>query len=67
VTTIAADAEKLRALEEDVSRAWSAYHESTSSLGGSDYDQAEPASWLVLQNRLRQLDRRRRLLTVTDA
>ncbi len=63
MTTIAGDTAKLRALDEDVSRAWREYSEASRALSREDYEQSEPELWRALEARLRQLDRRRRVLT----
>lgn len=67
MTTIAADRDKLRELDEDTRRAWARYAERTSALDGADYDQAELESWTVLQGELKRLERRRRLLLAPSA
>jgi len=64
MTTIAPDAEKLRELDEEICRAWKAYHEQVHALSGDAYEQAEKESWTILQNELRRLKRRRKLLMV---
>jgi hypothetical protein len=64
VTTIARDKSRLRELDEDARRAWNAYRDRTQLLSGVEYELAERESWTVLQNELRRLERRRRLLTV---
>lgn len=67
MTTIAADAEKLRELDEDERRAWNEYHESVQELMGAEYERVEPESWDALQGELRRIDRRRRLLIAAAA
>ena len=67
VTTIAADANTLRQLDEDTRQAWLAYRERTEPLVGEPYDRAELESWTILQNELRRLERRRRLITIPPA
>ena len=64
VTTIAPDTIRLRELDEDTRRAWNAYRDRTLYLSGEAYDLAERESWTILQNELRRLERRRRLLNV---
>jgi hypothetical protein len=64
VTTIAPDPNKLRELDEDTARAWQAYLERLAPLDGEAYERTEHESWTVLQNELRRLERRRRLLDV---
>jgi hypothetical protein len=66
VTTIAPDTDKLRELDADVRRAWNAYRERLLELSGEDYERTEGESWVVLQNELRRLERRRRLLTIQN-
>jgi hypothetical protein len=63
VTTIAADAEKLRELDEDTRRAWESYQEKTRDLAGSEYDEAELDAWTDLQEELRRVERRRKLMS----
>jgi hypothetical protein len=63
VSTIAAGTEKLRELDDDTRRAWDAYRERTRTLAGESYEYAELESWTILQNELRRLERRRRLMT----
>jgi len=62
VTTIAADADKLRELDEDARRAWESYREKTRDLAGDDYDEAELDAWTDLQGELRRVERRRALM-----
>lgn len=64
MTTIAPDPTKLRELEEETRRAWNAYRERIRELSGEAYEEAERESWTMLQNELRKLERRRRLLGV---
>lgn len=64
MTITAPDPNKLRELEEDTRQAWRAYRDRTSALTGEEYERAESESWTILQNELRRLERRRRLLTV---
>lgn len=63
MTITAPDPNKLRELEEDTRRAWNEYRERIQTLSGDEYDQAETASWTILQSELRRLERRRRLLS----
>jgi hypothetical protein len=63
VTTIAPDAEKLRAIDEDTRRAWNAYNERLRELNGDAYERTEDECWSALQSELGRLERRRRLLT----
>jgi hypothetical protein len=63
VTITAPDPSKLRELEEDTRRAWNEYRERIQTLSGDEYEQAETASWTILQSELRRLERRRRLLS----
>ncbi len=62
MTTIAADAEKLRELDRDTRRAWSDYRDKTRTLVGVDYEDAELDAWTDLQVELRRLDQRRNLM-----
>jgi hypothetical protein len=66
MTTIAPD-KRVRELDEETRRAWNLYRERLTELSGDDYEMAERESWAVLQNELRRLERRRRLLTVPTA
>jgi hypothetical protein len=65
MTTIAA-ADKLRELDEDTRRAWTAYREKTRELSGEDYEREELDAWTDLQSELRRLERRRRLMIAGD-
>jgi hypothetical protein len=56
VATIAPDIEKLRELDDDVRRAWHDYYDHIQDLTGAEYEQGE----------LCRIERRRRLLTVTN-
>jgi hypothetical protein len=62
VTTIAHDADKLRELDADTRRAWSAYSDRLRELSGEEYEHAEDESWEELQIELSRLERRRRTL-----
>ena len=62
---IAHDAEKLRELDDDTRRAWSAYSERLRELTGDEYERVEDESWQELQRTLRSLERRRRTLNQT--
>ncbi len=62
MTTIAHDADKLRELDADTRRAWSAYNERLRELSGEEYEQAEDESWAELQTELTRLDSARRTL-----
>ena len=63
MTSIATDAEQLREIDEDIRRAWSAYREHLRDMRGADYEKVEDECWEELQDELRVLERRRRLLT----
>lgn len=65
MTTIAADAEKLRELDRDTRRAWSDYRDKTTTLTGDAYEDAELDAWTDLQVELRRLDQRRNLMNAT--
>jgi hypothetical protein len=65
VTTIAHDADKLRELDADTRRAWSAYSDRLRDLSGEEYEHAEGESWGELQTELSRLERRRRTLDQT--
>jgi hypothetical protein len=67
VTTIAPDTEKLRELDEDERRAWNEYYDNIQDLTGEQYEQVELESWDTLQGELRRIERRRRLLTVSNS
>jgi hypothetical protein len=60
VTAIAPDSDKLRQLDDDMRRAWTAYSERLRELSGEEYEQAEGESWTKLQSELRRVERRRR-------
>lgn len=62
VTTYVSDDIKLRELDAETRRAWNAYRDRTQWLRGEAYELAERESWTILQNELRRLERRRRLL-----
>lgn len=66
VTTIAPDTEKLRELDEDERRAWTEYYDNIQDLTGEQYEQVELESWDALQGELRRIERRRRLLNVSN-
>lgn len=63
MTSTATDAEQLREIDEDIRRAWSTYREHLRELSGPAYEDAENECWDELQDELRVLERRRRLLT----
>ena len=65
VTTIAPDTEKLRELDDETRRAWNEYNDSVQDLTGEEYEQVELDAWDTLQDELRQIERRRNLLSVT--
>ena len=67
VTTIAPDTEKLRELDEDERRAWTEYYDDIQELTGEQYEQVELESWDTLQGELRRIERRRRLLNVSNS
>ncbi len=62
MTTIAADADKLRELDRDTHRAWIEYREKTRALSGQAYEHAELEAWTELETELRRLERRRQLM-----
>jgi hypothetical protein len=66
VTTIAPDTEKLRELDEDERRAWAEYYDNIQDLNGEQYEQVELESWDALEGELRRIERRRRLLNVSN-
>jgi hypothetical protein len=63
VTTIAPDAIKLRALDEETRRAWTAYSERVRELIGDEYALVEDESWAELQEELGRLEDQRKTLT----
>lgn len=63
MSTIAYRTDKLRELEDDERRAWTAYREQIRELIGEEYELAEHESWEALQRELRSLERRRRSLS----
>jgi hypothetical protein len=65
MTAIAHDAAKVRELDADIRRAWSAYNERLRDLVGDEYERTEQDSWTQLQAELRRLERRRRALDST--
>jgi hypothetical protein len=67
VTTIAPDTEKLRELDEDERRAWTEYYDNIQDLTGEQYELVELESWDTLQGELRRIERRRRLLNVSNS
>jgi outer membrane protein assembly factor BamD (BamD/ComL family) len=64
MTTYISDqqARKLADLDERTRQAWTAYNESLRDLQGKDYEEAEDASWVRLQKRLKQLEDERALV-----
>ncbi len=62
MTAIAPDVDKLRKLDDDTRRAWTAYSERLRELSGEEYEQVEHESWTKLQSDLRRVERRRRSL-----
>ena len=66
MTAVAHDDEKLRELDADTRRAWSAYSQRLRELSGDEYERAEDESWEELQSELRRLERRRRTLTASS-
>ena len=65
MTAIAQDADKLRELEDDTRRAWTAYSDRLRELTGDEYERVERESWAELQTALRRVERRRRTLNQT--
>jgi hypothetical protein len=63
VTTIAPDAIKLRALDEETRRAWTAYNDRVRELTGEEYALVEDESWAELQDELGRLEDQRKTLT----
>ena len=66
MTAIAPDSDKLRELDDDTRRAWSAYSDRLRELTGEEYERAERESWTELQSELRRLERRRQSLNQTS-
>jgi hypothetical protein len=66
MTTFAADhdtSRQLEQLDERTRTAWQVYRDSTSTLAGSDYEEAESVSWDQLQRALEEVaDERERLV-----
>lgn len=62
MTTIAFDADRLRALDEGTQEAWNAYRESLRDLSSEEYERVEAESWDELQRELRRIARRRKTL-----
>jgi hypothetical protein len=60
VTAIAPDSDKLRQLDDEMRRAWTAYSERLRELNGEEYEQAERESWTKLQSELRRVEHKRR-------
>jgi len=71
MTTFAADhdtSRQLEQLDERTRTAWQAYRESTSTLAGTDYEEAESVSWDQLQRALEEVaDERERLVGAGSA
>jgi hypothetical protein len=66
VTAVAPDSDKLRELEDDTRRAWTAYSDRLRELSGEEYERAEHESWSKLQTELRRVERRRQTLSQTS-
>jgi hypothetical protein len=66
MTTVAVDAAKLRELDEDTRRAWTAYSDRLRGLTREQYEAGESASWDQLQVELGRLAQRRRALERRD-
>lgn len=62
MSTIAYRNDKLRALDDDERRAWTAYRDRIRELNGDEYESAEHESWEELQRELQGLEQRRRSL-----
>ena len=60
MTAIAPDSDKLRQLDDEMRRAWTAYSERLRELSGAEYEQAERESWTKLQSELRRVEHKRR-------
>ncbi len=58
--------DKLRELDDDTRRAWTAYSEQIRDLTGDEYERAEHESWTKLQTELRRVERRRQTLNQTS-
>ncbi|MDQ6606892.1 MAG: hypothetical protein M3Z06_10155 [Actinomycetota bacterium] len=65
MTTIAPDAIKLRAIDEETRRAWTVYSERVRELSGEEYALVEDESWALLQEELGRLADQRKTLTGT--
>ncbi len=66
MTTVIPDTEKLRELDDEERRAWNEYYDNVQDLIGLEYERVEPESWDSLQGELRRIERRRRLLSVSN-
>lgn len=66
MTSIAPD-ESLRELDRQLRRAWAQYRERLRELNPGEYERAEPESWDLLQDELRQVQERREALVVRAA
>lgn len=63
VAAILSDADKLRELDDSERQAWQAYSQRLRDLTGEEYERVESDSWTELQRQLRQVARRRKMLT----
>jgi hypothetical protein len=59
-------AEKLARLDAETRNAWETYRERIQALEGDEYDSVEDESWVELQERLRRVERRRRVLITRE-
>lgn len=67
MSTIAYKNDKLRALDDDERRVWTAYRDRIRELNGDEYELAEHESWEELQQELQGLEQRRRSLAEPPA
>ena len=60
MTATTQDTDRLRELDDDTRRAWTAYSEKVRDLSGEEYERVEQDSWAELQSELRSLEQQRR-------
>lgn len=62
MSTIATVTDKLHKADDSVCRAWQEYYDYVHELRGREYEDAEPEAWELLQEELRDIEDRRRML-----